>query len=169
MLKAFKTIEGTARLFANSWGRSQFEEKLFKLSTSSDTSALNNVEASTNENKEVVFESALLPIYALGVLTNFQTASQLANTISKWCIKYCQEGFSTHPLVFTIHYILKLNRPKMQLQNEEWYSEIRDALSEMAWTLLVHTSAKVRVFSGVILDILASCGKLNVINQYIIM
>ena len=142
----------------------KFEEKLLTPSTSSDSSVSANIEASKNDNKNISFTSALLPVYALGVLSNFQTASQLANTICKWCIKHCQEGLSTQPLVFTIHYILKLDRPKIQLQNEEWYSEIRDTLSEMAWTLLVHTSAKVRVFSGVILDILAAGGKSSLKN-----
>ena len=144
--------------YSNKYVVSKIEEKLVMLSTSSEECISTNSEPNVNEDDEI-YSSAILPIYILGVLSNFQTGSHLARTLGKWCILYCLKGFPSHPMIFVINYILKMGRPKNQNKNDEWYSEIRDSLSEMAWTLLVHSSPKVRIFSGVILDILASCGK----------
>ena len=136
---------------------SKLEDQLPILSNFSEESDQNDEE--TQNNDDGVYSSSLLPIYVLGVLSNMQTACQLTETIRKWCIMYCLKGLSTHPLVFSIQYILTIEKSKQHSKNDEWYSEIRDALSEMAWSLLVHSSSKIRVFSGIILDILASCGK----------
>lgn len=144
--------------YSNKYVVSKFEETLLMLSTSSEECISSNLETKSNEDDEI-YTSAILPIYTLGVLSNFKAGSQLTRTLGNWCILYCLKGFPTHPMIFVIHYILKMGRPKQQNKNDEWYSEIRDSLSEMAWTLLVHSSAKVRIFSGVILDILASSGK----------
>ena len=138
----------------------KFKELLPELlSNYLDVSNSNNQSETANTEINDLHSCALLPIYALGVLINFQTASRLTEIMGKWCIAYCLKGLSTHPIVFSIHYLLKIERPKNQSKNDEWYSEIRDALSEMAWNLLVHTSPKVRIFSGAILDMIASCGK----------
>ena len=138
---------------------SKFESKLPMLSISSEEGNKNNVEFQANEVGSAIYSSSILPIYALGILCNFQTGSELSNTIRRWSTICCLQGLSTQPIVFSIHYILKIERSKNRTdEKDEWYSEVRDALSEMAWSLLVHSNAKVRIFSGVVLDLLASCG-----------
>ena len=139
---------------------SKFEDRLPLINYSETTFDQTNDDLKSNLN---VYSSALLPIYFLGVLKNLQpdaNAGQMVEIIRKWCIIYCLQGLPKHPLLFSIQHILIIEQSRQHYENDAWHSDIRDALSEMAWSLVVHSSPKIRAFSGVILDILASCGKL---------
>ena len=139
---------------------SKFEDRLPLINYPETIFDQNNDEVKSNVN---VYSSALLPIYFLGVLKNLQStdACQLVETIRKWCILYCLQGLPKYPLIFCLQHVLTIDQSRQNQENDVWHSEIRDALSEMAWSLVVHSSPKIRAFSGIILDILASCGKLQ--------
>ncbi len=73
-----------------------------------------------------------------------------SDTLRRWSVLYCLSGWSPDPIVFALK--------NMFLKHDEESDDLhdfRDAVSEMAWSLVVHSTTKLRCFSGTILTLLA--------------
>jgi hypothetical protein len=73
-----------------------------------------------------------------------------ADTLRTWSVLYCLSGWPTDAIAFALK-----NHFTIDDSESDELHDFRDAVSEMAWSLVVHSNAKIRTFSGTILALLA--------------
>ena len=88
-------------------------------------------------------DSALKPVYALGILRHILNPLELTETLTLWAVVTIKSGHSATSLKYIV-------RRLAQSQSHQ------NALAEMAWSLVVHQSPRVRCFAASQLDILAA-------------
>lgn len=73
-----------------------------------------------------------------------------ADILRRWSVIYCLSNWPTEVIVFT----LKNHFLRLESESDELH-DFRDAVSEMAWSLVVHSTTRLRCFAGTILCLLA--------------
>ena len=73
-----------------------------------------------------------------------------SDTLRRWSVLYTLSGWSPDPIVFALK-----NMFHHHDEESDDLHDFRDAVSEMAWSLVVHSTTKLRCFSGTILALLA--------------
>ena len=92
------------------------------------------------------YQSCLVPVYVQGVLAKVDPPTDLADKIQDLAIAYCTNpALNSWPISTSIQSIISQNL-------DPGY---RDAIAEMAWTLLVHPASGVKIMASLTLQYLA--------------
>ena len=88
-----------------------------------------------------IYQSCLVPVYVQGVLAKVDTPTDMADKLQDLAIAYCTNpALNPWPISTSIQLIISHNL-------DPGY---RDAIAEMAWTLLVHPASGVKIMSKII-------------------
>ena len=92
------------------------------------------------------YQSCLLPVFVQGVLVKIDTPTDIADKLQELAISYCTNPVLNSWPISTSIQMLVLNH------SDPGY---RDAIAEMAWTLLVHPDSSVKIIASMTLESLA--------------
>ena len=92
------------------------------------------------------YQSCLLPVFVQGVLVKIDTPTDIADKLQDLAISYCTNPVLKSWPISTSIQVLVLNH------SDPGY---RDAIAEMAWTLLVHPESSVKMIASMTLESLA--------------
>jgi hypothetical protein len=108
------------------------------------------------------------PVFEWWIKNTFQKNDKLfflfqSDTLRRWSVLYCLSRWSTDPIVFSLFILFLIHE-----EESDELHDLRDAISEMAWSLVVHSTMKLRCFSGTILALLAESSGKQLVATYII-
>jgi hypothetical protein len=91
------------------------------------------------------FESCLVPVYVQGVLAKLESPGEIADKLQNLAIMFCESEWRIWAITKAIEQTIYLNQDGGN----------RDAIAEMGWALVVHSSPKVKAMAGITLQHLA--------------